>query len=136
MAHREDIIAGLIFAAIGVAIPSAAVAQHFFQIDIIAFAGLGFSRGVVGWSFGILAFAIAALNGYLNYIAPKLHERRHGTLTDYAHVSGIPIVGGFFVLFAAVLLPPAPWAGVLLLSIYLADTGGLPWVLAAVLIRR
>lgn len=127
MAAREDIVAGIIFLITGLAIPSAVVAHQFFSVDIMAFANLGVSRHVFGWSFAVMATAVAGLNIYLSFIAPWLYERETGGMEDYSEMSGLPAIGGFFVLFAAVLIPASPVVGAGLLVVYLVDTGGLPW---------
>ena len=44
-------------------------------------------------------------------------------------MSGIPIIGGIFLLGASLLLPASPIVGWLLLAFYLADAGGIPWVI-------
>jgi len=127
MISREDIYASIFFAVVGIGIPAVVVAHHFFGLDPMAFARLGLSRYVLGWALAILAAAIALLNAYLGYFVPWLYRREHGNMEGYSHMSGLPLVSGFLVFFAAALLPAAPAIGVLLLVVYFADTGGLPW---------
>ena len=127
MAAPEDVVAGVIFTVTGLAIPSAVAAHHFFAIDVMAFANLGLSRYVFGWSFAVLAIAVAGLNVYLSIIAPWLYERETGSVQGYRGMSGLPAIGGFFVLFAGALIPASPVVGAGLLLVYVADTGGLPW---------
>ena len=127
MAEPEDIVAGVIFAVTGIAIPSAVAAHHFFGIDVMAFANLGLSRHVFGWSFAVMAVAVAGLNVYLSFIAPWRYERETGSVEGYRSMSGLPAIGGFFVLFAGALIPASPMVGAGLLLVYVADTGGLPW---------
>ena len=131
MTDPEDIVAGIVFTVTGLAIPSAVAAHHFFSIDVMAFANLGLSRQVFGWSFAVMAIPVAGLNIYLSFIAPWLYERETGSLEGYSGMSGLPAIGGFFVLFAGVLIPASPIVGASLLLVYLADTGGLPWFLVA-----
>ncbi len=115
------------FGVTGLAIPSAVAAHHFFGIDVMAFANLGLSRHVFGWSFAVMAAAVAGLNIYLSLIAPWRYKRETGSTQGYRSMSGLPAIGGFFVLFAAALIPASPIVGASLLLIYIADTGGLPW---------
>ena len=104
MADPEDIVAGIVFTVTGLAIPSAVVAHHFFAIDVMAFANLGLSRHVFGWSFAVMAAAVAGLNIYLSLIAPWRYKRETGSMQGYRSMSGLPAIGGFFVW--TVLLPP------------------------------
>jgi len=127
MAEPEDIVAGIVFTVTGLAIPSAVAAHHFFSIDVMAFADLGLSRLVFGWSFAAMAVGVAGLNVYLSFIAPWLFKRDTGSMDGYAGMSGFPAIGGFFVLFAGALIPASPLLGAALLVVYFADTGGLPW---------
>ncbi|NNC64785.1 MAG: hypothetical protein HKN84_08380 [Gammaproteobacteria bacterium] len=131
MADPEDILAGIVFTVTGLAIPSAVAAHHFFGIDVMAFANLGVSRHVFGWSFAAMAVAVAGLNVYLSFIAPWLYERRMGSMQGYRAMSGLPAIGGFFILFAGALIPASAIVGASLLVVYLADTGGLPWFLVS-----
>ena len=109
MAEPEDIVAGIIFTVTGLAIPSAVAAHHFFSIDVMAFANLGVSRHVFGWSFAVMAFAVAGLNIYLSFIDPWIYERETGSLEGYSGMSGLPAIGGFFVLFAALPCNTVPF---------------------------
>ena len=127
MAEPEDIVAGAIFAVTGLAIPSAVAAHHFLAIDVMAFANLDLSRHVFGWSFAAMALAVAGLNVYLSFIAPWLYKRETGSMQGYRNISGLPAIGGFFVLFAGALIPASPIVGASLLVVYVVDTGGLPW---------
>lgn len=127
MAEPEDIVAGIVFTVTGLAIPAAVAAHHFFSIDVMAFANLGSSRLVFGWSFAVMAVAVAGLNVYLSFIAPWRYKRATGSMQNYSWVSGLPAIGGFFVLFAGALIPASPAVGATLLVVYVADTGGLPW---------
>jgi hypothetical protein len=136
MIFREDFYAGIFFAAVGIGIPAVVIAHQFFGFDPMAFAGLGSSRYVVGWTLALLAGVIALLNICLTYVVPWLHEREHGDMEDYSNSSGLPIIGGFFVLFAGALLPASPAIGVLLLVVYLADTGGLPCFFLTTVVLR
>jgi hypothetical protein len=136
MASREDILAGIFFAIVGSAIPAVVVTHHFFGIDPMAFAALGVSRYILGSAFAMLAAAVSILNLYLAYLVPWLYQREHGTMQDYSSASGLPIISGFFVLFAGALLPTSPAIGVVLLLIYCADSLGLPRVLLLTAISR
>ncbi len=136
MTHREDTIALLLFIIVAVGIPAVVVLQHFLGIDVLSVLRLGSGRTYIGAVFAVLATAVAGLNGYLNLVAPWLHKRQHGDMESYSHVSGLPVVGGFLVLFAALLIPASPAVGSYLLLVYCADSGGLPWFLLTMLIRR
>jgi hypothetical protein len=56
-------------------------------------------------------------------------------MDDYSNISGLPLIGGFFIFCAGALLPSSISVGIFLLVIYTLDTGGLPWFLYAVLIE-
>jgi hypothetical protein len=136
MTHRADTVALLLFINIAVGIPAVVVVQHFLGMDLLSVLRLGTGRTYIGAVFAVLATAVAALNGYLNFVSPWLHKRQHGDMKSYSHVSGLPGVGGFLVLFAALLIPASPAVGSYLFLVYFADSGGLPWFLLTMLIGR
>jgi hypothetical protein len=79
---------------------------------------------VLGWTLFTLAMALAALNFYLSFVRKPLARllRR-----EYRHVSGIPGVGTFLLILAALFLFQSEvfWWGAAVVAV--ADTGGLPW---------
>ena len=83
---------------------------------------------------GLTLFASGALvvwvNVYTSFIRYPLHRWRGGTREDFRWVSGVPLVGSFLLLFAAVALSGEGghrglmWAA---LVVSLLDTGGPIW---------
>jgi hypothetical protein len=136
MTHRADTVALLLFIIIAVGIPAVVVLQHFVGMDLLSVLRLGTGRTYIGAVFAVLATLVVALNGYLNFVSPWLHKRQHNDMKNYSHVSGRPVVGGFLILFSALLIPASPAVGSYLLLVYFADSGGLPWFLLTMLIRR
>ena len=50
-------------------------------------------------------------------------------MEDFAHMSGLPIIGSLLVLGAGALLPPVVWLGTSLLVLYVIDGNGFPRLL-------
>jgi hypothetical protein len=73
MADPEDILAGIVFTVTGLAIPSAVAAHHFFGIDVMAFANLGVSRHVFGWSFAAMAVAVTGSGSSFQHLTQRKH---------------------------------------------------------------
>lgn len=124
---REDIIVIFIFGIAGLIIPSVVVMQHFLGVDPLSLLHLSWGRTGLGIAFTVLATLVCFLNLYLSLIVPWLYERHHGTLADFAGMSGLPIIGSFFVFCAGALMPPSVPLGIYLLLIYVIDGNGLPW---------
>jgi hypothetical protein len=82
---------------------------------------------VFGVLLSIAATLVCALNIYLSFISPWLYRKEHGNMEGYDAPSGLPVVGGFFIMGAAVLLPESLTLGIFFLTVYVMDTGGLPW---------
>jgi membrane protease YdiL (CAAX protease family) len=133
--NRIDTIVMILFAVVALVVPAAVIMRHFFGIDPLALLHIGWGRTVIGVIFALLATAVTGLNVFLTIIAPWSHHRRHGSMDDYSNISGLPLIGGFFIFCAGALLPSSISVGIFLLVIYTLDTGGLPWFLYAVLIE-
>lgn len=125
--RKEDLYAIVFFAALGIAVPGVVVFRHFLGIDIVPFITPISVRTVVGILLAIVATLVCALNFYLYFISPWLYRREHGNMDGYGSMSGLPIVGGFFVLGAGALMPESMVTGVYLLLLYALDTNGVPW---------
>ena len=130
---RTDIIVMILFGLVALLVPTAIVMRHFLEIDPLAWLHIKWGRTVVGVVFALLATAVAGLNFFLTFLAPWLHRRRHGNLDEYHNVSGLPVIGNFFIFCAGTLLPPSIATGVYMLALYGLDTGGLPWFFYAIL---
>lgn len=133
---RIDLIVLTLFTCAALAVPATIIARHFLQIDPLALLRLDWGRTVAGSLFGLLATLTTALNFYLAVIAPWRHRSRHGNLDDYHSISGLPLIGGFFILGAAALLPASSLMGICLLLLYSLDSGGLAWFFYAMLTRQ
>jgi hypothetical protein len=125
---REDVIVFIIFATIGLFIPAVVVLRHFIGIDPLSVLDLKWGRTVLGIVFTLLAIGVCLLNFYLTLLAPWLYKRRHGSMADFRGVSGLPVIGGFFICFAGVLMPPSVPLGICLLLLYVIDGNGFPWI--------
>ncbi len=85
----------------------------------------------IGLAVMLVAIVIAALNFYLSSVRGLLYRRAKGSLDNYTHVSGLPMIGTLVVVAGAVLaFGSALCAGLGLLAIGL-DTGGSVWFLIA-----
>jgi uncharacterized membrane protein len=131
--QKEDVYAIAIFAAIGIAVPAVVVLRHFLGIDVVPFINPQSVRTVVGVLLAIVATLVCALNFYLYFISPWLYRRERGSMDDYHAMSGIPIVGGFFILGAGALMPESHVTGAFLIALYALDTNGVPWFFFQVL---
>src|SRR5437764_703186 len=88
---------------LGMAICLSPVAALLASIVFGAVRGTGLTAGL---ALVLIASVFAALNLHLSVTRPLLYRWRNGTMAGYRFVSGIPLVGVFFVL-AGVL----PWFG-------------------------
>jgi hypothetical protein len=70
---------------------------------------------------------IGGLNIYLSFIRSRLHLRRHGSLKEYRHVSGYPLIGWLGLIAALCLGWGAPGTALIGLALCFVDTGGLVW---------
>ena len=76
--------------------------------------------------------ALASLtNFYLSFLRRPLFIRRGGSVSDYRHISGLPLVG-MVVLLGLPLVPASPLWSLSTLFLLLIDTGNLPWFIVAV----
>jgi hypothetical protein len=92
--------------------------------------GLAYPRySGFGIGLAIVGALVAALNAYLSFVRPLLYAWRHGSINGMKNISGIPVLGTFFVVASGVL-GFADWrvAAVGLVALVL-DTGGIPWFL-------
>jgi len=132
---REDILVIILFSAVGLFIPAVVVARHFFGLDPLSMLHITRGRTIAGTVLTVLAAGTCLLNFYLTLLVPWLYERRRGNMEDFAHVSGLPVIGGFFLFCAGTLMPPSVPLGIGLLLLYLADGNGLAWFLI-LLVRK
>jgi hypothetical protein len=123
---RVDVIVLIIFATIGLIIPAVVVLHHFIGVDPLSMLNIKWGRTVVGVVFTILATGVCLLNFYLSLVVPWLYKRRHGSMADFAHMSGLPIIGGVFIFCAGALMPPSVLLGIFLLLLYFIDGNGIP----------
>lgn len=130
---REDVIVLIIFATIGLTIPAVIALRHFIGIDPLSMLHINWGRTVVGVVFTILATVVCLLNFYLSLVVPWLHKRRYGSMADFAHVSGLPLIGGFFVLCSGALMPPSVPLGIYLMLLYVIDGSGIPWFFISII---
>lgn len=125
---REDVIVFIIFATIGLCIPTVVVLHHFIGIDPLSTLNLKWGRPVIGIVFTLFAAVVCLSNFYLSLLVPWLHNRRHGSMADFRGVSGLPVIGSLFICFAGVLMPPSVPLGISLLLLYFIDGNGFPWI--------
>lgn len=130
---RIDSIVLILFTTAALLVPAAVVLRHFLEIDPLVWLHMHWGRTVIGVIFTLLATLVTALNFYLAVIAPWSYKRRHGSMDDYSFISGLPVIGGFFIFCAGALLPPSGAIGIYLLTLYGLDSGGLPWFFYAIL---
>lgn len=133
---REDVMVLIIFATIGLIIPAVVALRHFVGIDPLSMLHIKWGRTVIGVVFTILATGVCLLNFYLTLFVRWLHKRRHGSMTAFAHVSGLPVVGGLFIFCAGVLMPPSIPLGIYLLLLYVIDGNGIPWFFISIVKNR
>ncbi|UCE51160.1 MAG: hypothetical protein JSV31_18070 [Desulfobacterales bacterium] len=130
---REDNIVLIIFAAVGVMIPAVIVSRHFIGIDSLSLLHIKWGRTFVGTVFTLLAAGVCLLNFYLSILVPWLYRRRHGSMANFAHVSGLPVIGGVFIFCAGALMPPSISLGIFLLLLYVIDGNGIPWFFVSII---
>ncbi len=81
----------------------------------------------------LVSLLVCVWNFYLSFVNPWRHKRRHGNLDGFRSTSGLPVIGGVFIAFAATLMLASTALGVLLLCLYVIDGYGLPWIFFAVI---
>ena len=133
---RVDAIVIIIFATIGLIIPAVVALRHFIGIDPLALLHITWGRTVVGVIFTLLATGVCVLNFYLSLLVPWLYIRQHGSMEDFACMSGLPVIGGFFILCAGALMPPSELLGIFLLLLYVIDGNGIPWFFISIIQNR
>ena len=129
---RVNLVVIIIFVTIGLTIPLVVAARHFFDIDPLALLHITWGRTVIGIIFTILATAVCLLNFWLSIIEPWLYNRKYGSMAEYAGMSGLPLIGGFFIVFAGALMPSSVLLGSYLLLLYLIDGNGFPVLLIGI----
>lgn len=134
--HHVDIVAMLLFAVVGLFIASVVVLQHFIGIDLLTVLHLGWSRTVFGVIFSVLAAMTCLWNFYVSIFVPWSYERKHGSMEGFAHTSGLPFIGGIFILFAGALMPASVPLGIVFLILYIFDGNGLPWFFISTIASR
>lgn len=130
---REDIVVLVIFVIIGLIVPGVVVLRHFIGIDPLSLLNIKWGRTVLGIVFTLLATGVCLLNFYLSLLVPWLYKRRHGSMADFAHMSGLPLIGGFFIFCAGALMPPSVLLGIYLLLLYVIDGNGIPCFFVSVI---
>lgn len=101
-------------------------------MDPVSMLTMNWGRTVAGILFTVLATGVCLLNFYLVTFVPWEYKQQHGSMEGYAHVSGLPVIGGFFILCAGALMPPSISLGVFLLLLYLIDSHGIPRIFLAI----
>ena len=104
---REDFVVIVLFAAVGLVVPTVVVARHFFGVDPLSWLQIEWSWGrtSLGVALTALATAICLWNFYASLVVPWDYRRRHGSMEGFAHMSGLPMVGGVCVLLSGALMP-------------------------------
>ena len=131
--HRINIIVLALFLTIGMIIPGVIVLQHFVGVDTLSLLKIKCGRTVVGIGFTLLASVVCGWNFYLNIVGPWLDRRKHDGGEEIGQMSGLPIIGGFLILFAAALMPSSTILGVYLILLYIIDANGFPWVVVSLI---
>ena len=134
--RRTDVIVLILFLIIGLIIPGVIVLQHFVGVDTLSLLKIEWGRTVLGIGFTLLASVVCVWNFALNVVGPWLYRREHDGNEDIGHVSGLPVIGGFFIMFAAALMPSSIFLGVYLFLLYTIDANGLPWVVISLIRNR
>jgi len=124
---REAGIVLILFSTIGLIIPAVVVLRHFIGIDPLSMLNIKWGKTLIDVVFSILAAGVCLLNFYLTLSVPWLYKRQHGGIEGFAHVSGLPLTGGFFIFCAGTLLPPSVPLGIYLLLLYAIDGNGIPF---------
>jgi len=130
---RVDVIVIIIFATIGLVIPAVVALRHFIGIDPLSLLHITWGRTVMGIIFTILAVVVCLWNFGLSILDPWLYKRKHGNTEGFAGMSGLPLLGGFFILCAGALMPSSVLLGVFLLLLYVIDGNGFPIILFAMI---
>lgn len=130
---REDIAVLAIFGIIGLIVPGVVVLRHFIGIDPLSLLNIKWGRTVLGIFFALLATGVCLSNFYLTILVPLLYKRRHDSMADFANMSGLPLIGGFFIFCAGALMPPSVLLGIYLLLLYFIDGNGIPCSLVSVI---
>jgi hypothetical protein len=131
--YKEDLIVLIIFTICGLIPPVAIIARHFYEIDPLAWLNIDWGRTVLGYISLTLATLICLFNFYVSIYVPWEYERKHGSMKDFAHMSGLPMLGSIFVFCAGALLPSSIYMGIFLLLIYVFDGNGLPYFFVCVI---
>jgi hypothetical protein len=96
----------------------------------LAVGALNADWGVQGLGVALGGFLFAVVNAHLSFLRPWLYRRRHGSLSGFRFVSGVPLFGTLCVCASnAIGFGEVITAALGLVTLAL-DTGGLPWFLA------
>ncbi|MEQ8765457.1 MAG: hypothetical protein RL885_16125 [Planctomycetota bacterium] len=94
---------------------------------------LGWIVWILGWIVWIFGAFICVVNFYLTFLRYPIIQAKGKCRDDYRFISGVPLFGSTFVIFAwvfwirhegSLLLDVATW------SLAVFDTGGIHWLLA------
>ncbi len=130
---REDVLVIIIFTTIGLIIPAVVALRHFIGIDPLSMLHIKWERTVLGIVFTLLATGVCLLNFYLTLLVPWQYKRQHGSMADFRGVSGLPVIGGFFICFAGALMSPSVLLGIFLILLYVIDGNGIPWFFISII---
>jgi len=130
---KEDRIVLIIFAICGLIPPVAIIARHFYELDPLNWLKIDWGRTGLGYISLTLATLTCLFNFYVSIYVPWEYERKHGSMKDFAHTSGLPILGSIFVLGAGALLPSSIYIGIFLLFLYVIDGNGLPYFFVCII---
>ena len=130
---REDLIVFILFATIGLLIPVVVALRHFIGISPLSSLHINWGGTVAGTVFTLLATGVCLFNFYLSILVLWLYKRQHGSMADFRGVSGLPIVGGIFILCAGALMPPSVSFGIFFLLLYIIDGNGIPWFFISII---
>lgn len=90
----------------------------------------------LAWLALLVGGLISAINFYLSFCRYALHRIRGGSRESYQWVSGIPVVGSLLVALALIAFHESPWILSAALVLITIDTGGIHWLLGALIYER
>lgn len=84
-------------------------------------------RYYAGMVLVIGACLVGCLNFYLSFARPWMYRRMYGSMDGYRFLSGLPVVGTFFLVAGSVIGFGSTTIGLLGILSALFDSGGLLW---------
>ena|SRR5688572_6792431 len=87
----------------------------------------------VGICLFVVGGLVTSLNFFLSVLRFPLHALRGGTVENYRHISGLPLIGSLLLWGSAVLLRENPIAVWSALALSLFDTAGLHWFIGVMI---